>query len=419
MKKRLFITIFCFLNFLLLFHLGCFCASLNLDTLYTCPYCKSETKTLEEWIDCSEDQPTLEILQNKTKRNLVSYICDTCSDKGHGTRPFADLLDSKTIGATDEDLDKMENTGKTNYENRNNNGNSDGVVTSLLKAFMSEVMGESFNNDDMGNLANSLSSLALNFENHEAISPFKNKIDNIKTFIRNLALSLLLVAFLIYGIKTYVLWTSNPEENPVEIVIRFMFATALIMCFDGLYDYLLEFIANLMLNITNQFSEVNIDYSKFNSDFNGWSFLALFLNFALAFMFIAEFFKAIMNTIKVGISLMIMRIGFPLACLGIINPQAQTFNTYIQTIIKQFITIAIQVFVINLAISLFNSGYTSSSIATLLICVCLLDMTKDLGSLLNNIALSTGNSPGHIPSLSATLSTFNQGRSFISGFNKP
>ena len=99
-----------------------------------------------------------------------------------------------------------------------------------------------------------------------------------------------------------------------------------------------------------------------------------------------------------SIEMLILRMGFPLACLGLIDSDSGVFKPYVKLLFQAAFTILIQVTCFNLSVFLINSDNGFFAIGTLLAAI-------NGPQLLSSLLVHTGGSgnPGHKAQQSITI----------------
>ena len=164
------------------------------------------------------------------------------------------------------------------------------------------------------------------------LSPY---ISPASSTIYNIGISLMILKFLKKGFEIYVMGTEgDPDMDPLQLVINFVKAMAVAIGFRPIYDLFVQILDETIDTICafmNIYQEVS-DFSSIGI-VNGIFFLI-----ALVIFFIL-FCKAFV----LGINMMLLNIGMPLACIGLLDNDKGIFKSYFMAYVKTFLTILIQV----------------------------------------------------------------------------
>ncbi len=188
---------------------------------------------------------------------------------------------------------------------------------------------------------------------------------NLKTIILSFAITLIILKFLKKGFDTYILWVEGDIDTPSLTFVTY-FARALILAisFPILYDWLItvskEF-ANDLLNALNISAQQEIIQGLVNGAGIG-IFSSIFAIIILIMLFIL-YIKLLMQ----GIELFILKLGFPLACIGLVDSDKGVFAPYVKKFFQSILTVIIQIMLIKLAILLIISNQYIDATAMLFV----------------------------------------------------
>ncbi|MDO5556671.1 MAG: DUF6102 family protein [Clostridia bacterium] len=191
--------------------------------------------------------------------------------------------------------------------------------------------------------------------------------DNLKTVIFSMALSLIILKFLKKGFDIYILWTEGESDTPpLTFVTYFIRAIVTLVCFTTLYDWLIEIakdFGNNMLtamNLTNQ-----LPITQTIASFAGYGiFSALLAIIALILLFVLY-----VQFIIRGFEMFILKMGFPLACVGLVEANGGVFKSYSEKLFKSVLTVLIQIVICKIAIALVLSVQFLYAIAAIIMAI--------------------------------------------------
>lgn len=153
--------------------------------------------------------------------------------------------------------------------------------------------------------------------------------------IYNIGISLMILKFLKKGFEIYVMGTDgDPDMDPLQLVTNFIKAMAVAIGFRPIYDIFVQILKETVNTITtsmNIYKEVT-DFTGIGI-INGVFFLIAFVIFMILFC----------KAFELGINMMILNIGMPLACTGLLDNDKGMFKNYFMTYVKTFLTVLIQV----------------------------------------------------------------------------
>ena len=185
--------------------------------------------------------------------------------------------------------------------------------------------------------------------------------NNIFRVVYVFASLLLIMIFIKKLIETYFFWQSgDPDTNPVQVVVRFIKAIVIMICFGWCYDIFITIMNEFLTALSNGIVAPNQDIGTLlQSQMQGGIFTAIACLFMLILLL-----SIIFQFITRGLEMLILRIAIPLACIGLINSDGGAFTGYIKKFIQNTFTVIIQVILVQLAILLMANGQMIYAIAT-------------------------------------------------------
>jgi|LGOV01.1.fsa_nt_gb hypothetical protein len=174
----------------------------------------------------------------------------------------------------------------------------------------------------------------------------------ITPIFNQLALLLLVIKFTKSGFETYVTWTGgDPDSDPMAMLQRTVKAFVMIVAFPMLYQIFARVCTGVLYEIIN----------TMNSDFlNTENFVKSLIEaqmgpFAVSFFFIGSLIMYF-QMLGRGIQMWIMQIGFPLACVGLIDSDNGVYAPFVMTFFKAGMTTIVQLSLLSLAYVLMAGG---------------------------------------------------------------
>lgn len=214
---------------------------------------------------------------------------------------------------------------------------------------------------------NNLIDTCFNAENH-LTSLFGTKyidFSNLKTIILSFAITLIILKFLKKGFDTYILWVEGDIDTPSLTFITYFFrAIITAVSFPILYEWLItiskEF-ANDMLQALNISAQQEI-IAGLTKGAGGGIFNGIFAIIILIILFLL-YIKLLMQ----GIELFILKLGFPIACIGLVDSDKGVFAPFVKKFFQSILTVIVQIMLVKLAILLVMSNQYIDSTAILLV----------------------------------------------------
>lgn len=247
-------------------------------------------------------------------------------------------------------------------------------MTKILEALLTDFFKDAFPIADV--LFASLINIVFWVENHISDgSIFQNTIlDNSKSDIffdklfqvtTSFGVAFLIFKFLKKIFDTYIIGSDGDPSMSVEnIVIGFCKGLIIIFSFNFLY----EIFVNISIDFINQMLDavglVTIPslMEIFERFFLGGG---IFMLLGLLVFFIC-YLLLVFQFIKRGLEMLILRLGVPIACVGLIDSDNGVFAPYIKMFIQNSVTVVIQLSMIKLGFGVVANGNIFFGIACMI-----------------------------------------------------
>lgn len=177
--------------------------------------------------------------------------------------------------------------------------------------------------------------------------------------------SLIILKFLKKGFEIYILWTDgDADADPILLLTNFFRAMAIAIAFPTIYGWFAEIIEKATTDILVAIG-LNMGMTPAAIS-NSIATLGLFPAIMTLVFFIIYIFLYI-QFLKKGLEILILRVGLPLACTGLMDADKGVFKTYIQKFVQSFFTVLIQVVLAKIGLSLMLNNHVLWGIACLLL----------------------------------------------------
>lgn len=188
--------------------------------------------------------------------------------------------------------------------------------------------------------------------------------DALKTLILSFSIGLIILKFLKKGFDMYILWTEGESELPMGTYIMF-FVRAVVTALS------FEFLFNLLINIAQLIANEFLNSLSLDLMLTDWSNV---VNFSVTSLF-AGITCLVCTTLCVvlyvqflvrGIEILILKLGFPLACVGLLDSNSGIFQSYSQKLFRSVLTVIVQVLLCQLGLGLIFSAHWFLAIGTII-----------------------------------------------------
>lgn len=168
--------------------------------------------------------------------------------------------------------------------------------------------------------------------------------------------SMVILKFLKKGFSCYVMWTEgDPDTEPSGLVVRFVEAVAVALCFPTLYGWLAGAAEEIIILLMDTIGvSTNYDWQAW---VNGLCSLGL-VTAILGLVFIICYFILYFQFLMRGLEITILRIGLPMACVGLLDNDKGVFKGYMNKFFQSTLAVVIQVCLCKLGVGMMlNLGF--------------------------------------------------------------
>ena len=240
-------------------------------------------------------------------------------------------------------------------------------MESILTGLITSIIGGA---DNVINSAfNGLIDMCFNAENYIS-SNFGNIVvdfSGLKALVLSLALSLIVLKFLKKGFDMYVLWTDGEADTPpLTYIVYFIRSIVVAISFSVLYDWIIQIAKSFgdsILNTMNIADNISLTTIIANMATSGL-FTAIVALIALILLFVL-YIQFLMRAVE----MFVLKLGFPLACVGLVNPDGGIFKSYSEKLFKAVLTVLVQIILCKIAIILIINVKLLFAIASIIMAI--------------------------------------------------
>lgn len=181
----------------------------------------------------------------------------------------------------------------------------------------------------------------------------------------NFGISLIVLKFLKRAFDSYVLWQDgDPDSDPINLVTKFLRAIVVAVSFPTLYDWL----ATATDDMTNQIL-TSLSGSLNDSFANGIMAMASLnlFNAIIALVFFICFFFLYIQFLMRGMEILVLRMGVPIACTGLLENDRGVFAPYIKKFFQSTLTVVVQIALAKMSIGLMINTHVFWGIAAMML----------------------------------------------------
>ncbi len=195
-----------------------------------------------------------------------------------------------------------------------------------------------------------LTSLTLHADQYMVAGSGGNMVGTLFDILLGFGVSLIILKFLKKGFECYVLWTDgDPDSEPFALIIRFVQAVAVAVCFPVLYGWLADITRNLTDELLAAIG-VSTDYN-----WKAWTkgiSSAGIVTAILGLVFVIAYFMLYFQFLMRGLEILILRVGMPLACVGLLDNDKGVFKSYTMKFFQSMVSVVVQVALCKLGVGM-------------------------------------------------------------------
>lgn len=265
------------------------------------------------------------------------------------------------------------------------------LFSDTIQNFLSNVVNEAFELVD--SLMLNLLDTAFHAENliYSGVTTLMTPgmLQDLYTFLYAFVCGIVVLKFMMKGFQIYILWRDGDAEvSPGGMLVGLAQASVAMLSFPFLYDKGVDIFMYLAdgvmgrLGVSNS-SLMSVDWLTSLSTVG-----FIFVLFSIIF-FVLVFVLWIM-LLRQGFELLILRLGFPFATLGLIDSDAALFKNYLQVFFKYAFTVIIQVSLMSLSFRVI----ATLQLVNLLAAIALMCTAMSTPRLLQQFLLPSGGGGG-------------------------
>lgn len=219
----------------------------------------------------------------------------------------------------------------------------------------------------VNSLLNDLVPIALYAERYMDTMLGTNGLTEIFNIFFGFGVSLIVLKFLKKGFEQYILWTEgDADADPILMLTGFFKALAIAVCFPTLYSWLGRIIEDLTGKLIKIVSKGMV--TDFTAIINGISSAGLFTAIISLIFFIC-FFLLYLQFLMRGMEILILRIGLPVACVGLLDADNGVFRTYIQKFFQSTLAVLVQIVLAKVGVALMLNTHVFWGVAALMLAI--------------------------------------------------
>jgi hypothetical protein len=209
--------------------------------------------------------------------------------------------------------------------------------------------------------------MALYADSYMTTTTGGSMVEVLFEILLGFGISLIILKFLKKGFECYVLWTDgDPDSEPAGLVIRFIQAMAVAVCFPVMYGWLAEIVENLTNQLVAAIGlSTNYDWQAWVNGISSAGLVTAIFGLVFVICYFLLYFQFLMR----GLEIMILRIGVPLACAGLLDNDKGVFKTYFNKFIQSTLTVVIQICLCKLGVGMMMNMHIFWGVACMVLAI--------------------------------------------------
>lgn len=194
-----------------------------------------------------------------------------------------------------------------------------------------------------------------------------NIADTLFNILFGFGVSLIVLKFLKKGFETYILWSDgDADEEPISLLTNFFRALAVAISFPTLYQWM----ASIVEDMTNKLlTAVGVATdSGWQAWVSGISSAGL-VTAIFGLIFIICYFMLYFQFLMRGLEIFILRVGVPLACVGLLDNDKGVFKTYLNKFFQSMLAVVVQIVLSKLGVGLMLNMHVFWGVACMVLAI--------------------------------------------------
>lgn len=201
--------------------------------------------------------------------------------------------------------------------------------------------------------------------------------------------SLIVLKFLKKGFETYVLWSDgDADEEPLALLTNFFKAMAVAVCFPTLYGWMAGIIEDMSGKLLEAIGAATaFDWAGWVSGISTMGLVTAIFGLVFVIVYFILYFQFLMR----GLEILILRVGIPLACVGLLDNDKGVFKAYLNKFFQSTLAVVIQIALSKLGVGLMMNMHVFWGVACMILAVKTPKFLQDFlittggGAIVNNV----------------------------------
>jgi hypothetical protein len=194
-----------------------------------------------------------------------------------------------------------------------------------------------------------------------------NLVEVLFDVLFGFGVSLIILKFLKKGFETYILWTDgDADEEPISLLTNFFKAMAVAICFPTIYGWLAQIVEELTDELLAAIgAATSYDWAAWVAGISSLGIVTAIFGLVFIICYFMLYFQFLMR----GLEIMILRIGIPVACVGLLDNDKGVFKAYSQKFIQSTLAVVVQISLAKLGVGLMLNMHVFWGVACMILAI--------------------------------------------------
>lgn len=209
--------------------------------------------------------------------------------------------------------------------------------------------------------------MALYADQYMTATDGESMVEVLFQILLGVGVSLIILKFLKKGFECYVLWTDgDPDADPTNLVIRFIQAMVVAVSFPVMYGWLAEIVESLSDQLLEAIgASTDYDWQTWVTGISSLGIVTAIFGLIFIICYFLLYFQFLMR----GLELMILRIGVPVACAGLLDNDKGVFKSYMKKFFQTALAVIIQICLCKLGVGMMLNMHCFWGIACMILAI--------------------------------------------------
>lgn len=191
----------------------------------------------------------------------------------------------------------------------------------------------------------------------------RDVITELFNILFSFGVSLIILKFIKKGFDTYILWIDgDADTDPILYLTYFVKALVVAISFPTLYGWMATIVQELTDKLLNIISRgVIVDFGVIIVGIISRGLVPAIIGL----IFFGCLLYLYIKFLQTGLEILVLRMGIPLACVGLVDSDQGVFKTYMQKFFQSMITVMLQILLLKLSLALVINGHLIWATATI------------------------------------------------------